>query len=373
MKFKNIQNTDEKVSPVDYQEAKNILFALYQQVTENINADVHRTLTNNSEALDTIFNSKTQSYREVLLGCALIHLLNPDVNKRLPYINHGEGSFNGRSLDEYAVNPFLQEQLFPCSKGPYLAAFRRSVKLIPETADGLRDKAGYAAMMDLLSVIEKCKTKIETETFIMCLLQRFIILRNESRIPLARIGRFHIEQYEQLLSELLRFQSGGLLPVLITVAFFQTLAEHYSLSWDISWQGINVADNATGAEGDVTIKSNDTTVLAIEITERPLDQRRIVSTFNAKIIHNDVKEYLFIYTNTEPDESAKQTARNLFSQGYEINFVNVVEMIIHNFLVLPAITRDIFTNKMMVLLESRDVPATIKVKWNDSVKTVLNI
>jgi len=358
---------------INYQKAKNVLFALYQRVTENTGVEVQNSLAKNINALDNIFNSKTQSYREVLLGCALIRLLDTSVNIRLPYINHGEGSFNGRSLDEYAINPFLQEQLFPCSKGPYLAAFRRSVKLLPETAEGLRDKTGYAAMMDLLSVIEDCDTKNKIETFIMCLLQRFVLLRNESRIPLARIGRFNVEQYGQLLTELLRQQSGGLLPVIVTVAFFQTLAEHYSLSWHISWQGINVADKASGAEGDVTIKENGTTILAIEITERPLDHRRIVSTFNTKIIHNEVKEYLFVYTNAEPDETARQAARNLFSQGYEINFVNVVQMIINNFLVLPANARDIFSNKTMALLESRDVSATVKVKWNDSVKAVLQI
>jgi len=361
------------MTQMNYQKAKELLVSLYQQVSESIGPEVKRALVDNSEALDIIFNSKTQSYREVTLGCALVHLLDPDVNIRLPYINHGEGSFNGRSLDEYAVNPFLQEQLFPCSKGPYLAAFRRSVKLLPETADGLRDKAGYAAMMNLLSIIESCDTDKKTETILMCLLQRFITLRNESQIPLARVGRFSIEQYRQLLSELLRYQSGGLLPVLITVAFFQTLVEHYSLLWDISWQGINVADNATGAEGDVSIKTDGMTVFAIEITERPLDHRRVISIFNTKIIHNDVKEYLFIYTNTEPDESAKQTARNLFSQGYEINLVNVIEMIVNNFLVLPASARVIFTTNMMSLLESRDVPASIKIKWNESVKAVLHI
>jgi hypothetical protein len=361
------------MAQIDYPSAKELLLSLYQQVSRNIGTDVQRNLTDNAENLDIIFNSKTQSYREVLLGCALVHLIDSTINIRLPYINHGDGSFNGRSLDEYTVNPFLQEQLFPCSKGPYLAAFRRSVKLLPETAEGLRDKAGYSAMMDLLSVVEKCDTKRKTESFIMCLLQRFIILRNASIIPLARISRFSIEQYKQLLEELVRFQSGGLLPVIITVAFFQTLAEQYALKWDIAWQGINVADHATGAEGDVTIKAGNITVLAIEITERPLDQRRIVSTFNTKIIHNDVKEYLFVFTNTEPDDTAKQAARNLFSQGYEINFANVVELIINNFLALPAQAREIFTGKMLSLLDSRDVAAAIKVKWNEAIKNVLQI
>ncbi|MCL2338132.1 MAG: hypothetical protein FWC60_12030 [Firmicutes bacterium] len=361
------------MAQVDYQEAKNKLFSLYQQVLANINDDVRCVLNENTVNFDILFNSKTRSYREVLLGCALIHLIDPTVNVSLPYINHGEGSFNGRSLDEYAVNPFLQENLFPCSKGPYLAAFRRSVKLVSETGEGLRDKAGYSAMMDLLAVVEKCATKEQTETFLMGLLQRFIILRDASQIPLARVGRFSIEQYRQLLSELVRYQSGGLFPVLITVAFFQTIAEYHSLDWVISYQGINVADNATGVEGDVTIKEKGVTLMAIEITERPLDQRRIVSTFNTKIILNDVKEYLFVYTRAEPDNTAYQAARSLFTQGYEINFVNVVDLIINNFLAIPANVRGVFAEKMRFLLEYKDVPAAVKVRWNESIKNVLRI
>jgi hypothetical protein len=358
------------MAQVDYKKAKNLLSSLYRKVSNGIDAMTQKNLTDNAKNLDIIFNSRTQSYREVLLGCALMHLIEPSANIRLPYVNHGEGSFNGRSLDEYVINPFLQEQLFPCSKGPYLAAFRRSVKLMPETAEGLRDKAGYSAMLDLLSVVEQCNTKQKTNSFIMSLLERFIILRNATTIPLARISRFSIEQYKQLLEELVHFQSGGLLPVFITVAFFQTLAEQYSLDWDISMQGINVADQVTGVEGDVTIKSKGATILAIEITERPLDQRRIVSTFNTKIIHSDVKEYLFIFTNAKPDDTAKEAVKNLFFQGYDINFANIVELIINHFLVLSATARDVFSNKMLALLDSKEVPAAIKVRWNDIIKSM---
>jgi hypothetical protein len=254
-----------------------------------------------------------------------------------------------------------------------LAAFRRSVKLTPETAEGLRDKIGYAAMMDLLSYIEKCQTKKNSEAFIKCLLHHFIQLRNASQIPLARVERFSIEQYNQLLTELIHHQSGGLLPVLVTVAFFQTLSQSYSLAWDITWQGINVADCATGGDGDITITVDGVTLLTIEITERPLEERRIVSTFNSKIIHNDVRKYLFVYTNTVPDNTALQTAKNLFSQGYEINFDNILELIINNFLVLPSDARDSFTNKMLTLLEAKEIPASVKILWNDAVKKTLQI
>jgi hypothetical protein len=354
-------------------EAKEILLNLYKRTNAGIDENVKQLLIGYSKQLNIIFESRTQSYREALLGCALIHLINTDINIRLPYIKHGDGSFNGRTLDEQVVNPFLQEQLIPCSKGPYLATFRRNVKLIPETAVGLRDKAGYSAMLELLCEIENCLTDKSTEDFIMCLLNRFIMLRDASRIPLAHINRLSIKQYSELLKMLLMQQSGGLIPVLVTVAFFQMLNEYYSLAWDIYWQGINVADNATGSEGDVTIKKAGETILAIEITERPIDHRRIVSTFNTKIIHNDVKEYLFIYTNAEPDDTARQATKNLFSQGYDINFANIIELITNNFYVLSSRAREIFTNKILSLLDNIDVPALVKMTWNECIKNILEI
>jgi hypothetical protein len=359
------------MAPIDHREAKSLLLSLYPKASESLGEEAPAEPEGNAADLDVLFGSKTQSYREALLGCALVRLMDPSVNIRLPYASHGSGSFNGRSLDEYAVNPFLQEQQFPCSKGPYLATFRRSVKFLPETAEGLRDKDGYAAMMNLLKAAESCASREESEAFVMCLLRRFIALRNAADVPLARPGRLSIDQYRQLLDRLVHCKSGGLLPVLIAVAFFQTLAERHSLAWEISWQGINVADSATGAEGDVTIKEGGKTILAVEITERPLDDRRIVSTFNTKIILNDVREYLFVFTGAGPDSAARSAAHDLFAQGYEINFANVVELIVNNFLAMPADARETFAGKMLALLVSRGVPTGVKVKWNECVKSVL--
>ena len=359
---------------IDTAAARSTLDQLFARAEVETIAEVDALLTEHKDNLDSIFESKTQSYREVLLGCALVHLLNPAVNIRTPYAKQGDDAFNGRTLDEEAVNPFFQANLIPSSKGPYLATFRRNVKLTAETAEGLRDKPGYFSMLALLGAIEGCSTDRETEFFILCLLKRFIVLRDASRIPLARISNMSVEQFDELIAKLLCRPSGGLLPVLLTVAFFKTLQSCYGRDHilDIAWQGINVADRATGAEGDVTVRLGGTT-LAIEVTERPLDHRRIVSTFNTKIINSDIKEYLFIYTQTTPDDSAKQAARNLFSQGYDINFANLTGLIISSFLAMPSIARQAFTFKMIELLDTVEIPASVKMIWNDCVKSIVEI
>ena len=59
-------------------------------------------------ALVAVFASRTQAYREVLVGCTIARIQDKKVNIRLPYVDQGADAFSGRSLDERVVNPLLQ-------------------------------------------------------------------------------------------------------------------------------------------------------------------------------------------------------------------------------------------------------------------------
>src|SRR3989338_3493937 len=67
---------------------------------------------------DEIFNSKTQAYREVLIGCALVRHQDKSINIRKPYSKQGKDAYNGRTLDEKVINPFLHQKRIPSSRGP---------------------------------------------------------------------------------------------------------------------------------------------------------------------------------------------------------------------------------------------------------------
>jgi hypothetical protein len=359
------------MAALDYDKAATLLLELFKEAEGSFQNDTIPLISPEIEqAADALFASSTQSYREVLLGCGLARLLDATINIRLPYKNQGDDSFNGRTLDERIVNPFLQDHMIPCSKGPYLASFRRSVRFIPETAAGLRDKRGYTALLAYIHALEST-SNATARALVLYLLYRFLLLRNAAHIPLSRISRMSLTQYQELIAKLLQVQSGGLIPVLLTVAMLRTLKVCFSLQWEIEWQGINVADKTSGAGGDVTVKQGDTVVLAIEVTERPIEKSRVVSTFNTKIVRAGIEDYLFVYLASLPTEEAKKSAQTYFTQGHEINFLQAQEWIVNNLGTIGSKCRGIFTSEVIGLLDTRDVPASVKMAWNDIVKEII--
>jgi hypothetical protein len=356
---------------LDYDKAGKLLAELFSQAEQAFQSgQVPGVSTQIARSVDALFSSATQSYREVLLGCGLARILDPSINLRHPYVNQGDDAFNGRTLDEKIVNPFLQDRLIPCSKGPYLASFRRNVKFTAETARGLRDKGGYDALLTFLDTLEK-SNKAGAMSLMLYLLYRFAELRNASHVPLSKISRLSLEQFDALLIDLLRAQSGGLIPVLLVIGLLRTIGACFDLKWEIEFQGINVADKASGASGDITVRKTGEVVLAIEVTERPIGKSRVVSTFNTKVLHAGIQDYLFVYSNAAPSDDAQASARAYFSQGHEINFVQIKAWVLNNLATLGSKCRGKFTKEMLTLLDGRDVPASLKLVWNDAVRKLV--
>ena len=360
------------MATLDYGKAAALLADLFSDAEKRQQEGKAPAITKSViEFAKSLFASSTQSYREVLLGCCLARLLDTSIDIRQPYVGQSENAFNGRTLDEKVVNPFLQDRLIPCSKGPYLASFRRNVQFVQETAKGLRDKVGYDALLGYIGILENANA-IEAKYLTIYLLGRFIELRNRSQIALSQISRLSLDQYGKLLQDLLQVQSGGLLPVLLVVAMLRTIKSCYGLKWDVQFQGINVSDKASGAGGDVTVSLGGETVLAIEVTERPIEKSRVVSTFNTKVIRAGIQDYLFVYSSAIPSEDARKVARTYFSQGHEINFVQVNEWILNNLATIGAKGRAVFTKEVLALLGSKEVPASVKIAWNDIVREIVN-
>lgn len=321
------------------------------------------------EAAKALFNTSVQSYREALLGCALAKVIDPKIDIRSPYAQQGDQAFSGRSLDERVINPFLTDRQIPCSRGPYLASFRRSIRFVTEIAAGLRDKEAYKSFLAYLEELEQANSD-EARNLLRYLLYCFVELREQASVSLIKLQRISLDQYGKLIDKLLSQPSGGLFPLLLVVALLKTVAEVYHLDWEVKWQGINVADRAQGAGGDVTVVKGDQVRIAFEVTERRIDRTRVEATFQSKISPLGIKDYLFVFTETEPIPEAQALAKQLFAQGHEVGFVQVRDWIFYNLATAGIHGREIFLKTLVKLLEKESM--IIKTTWNDQVSSLLS-
>ena len=341
-------------------------------------ADVETRLLNGQEPklaaalaphFSTVFESKTTAYREVLLGCILARMSDRSIDIRKPYVNQGRDAYNGRTLDERVVNPFLREARIPASTGPYLNVFRRSVVFDENTRAGLKDKNGYDSFLAILKYLSVRDDMSALNEILEYTLYKFVQLRDAAKIPLIRLQRISLEQYRVLIEGLLSAQTGGRFAVMLTEATFRAIKETYGLDWTIEVQGINVADKSAGAGGDITIRKGTTTLLAVEITERPLERSRVVATFQAKIAPNGIDDYLFILRDPV-DELVLQQARQYFSQGHEINFLEIQNWIRVVLSTLGKSGREAFSRALLEMLDARNVPTSLKVAWNIQIASI---
>jgi len=150
------------------------------------------------------------------------------------------------------------------------------------------------------------------------------------------------------------------------------IKEFFELDWRIDWQGINVADSASGAGGDITISRADRVLMAVEITERTIDRSRVVVIFNTKIAPLGIEDYLFFIKDPVDIADAKEQARRYFSLGHEINFLNIKEWIINSLATMGQKGRELFNRAIIELLDDPDMPRMLKVGWNDEINRILS-
>lgn len=354
---------------LDIEKAKRLLNEQYEQAVRDYLHGTPPLVSERAEkAADKLFETEVQSYREALLGCAIARVLDPQIDLALPYADLGDNAFSGRTLDEHVINPFLVSQDIPCSRGPYLAVFRRHISFTPDIARGLKDKQGYQAFLEYLNELKQADDKTAFQ-LLRYLLYRFVKLRERSGVKLARLPRISLSQVQRLTDALLSRPTGGLMPVLLTVALLKALSETYQLGWRVEWQKINVADRASGVGGDITVREGDQLRLVIEVTEREIDRARVEATFRSKLTRFDIQDYLFVFKEAPPAEEAHQLGHQFFAQGYEIGFARVSDWIYYNLATAGAKGRAFFLREIVNLLE--DTPAAVKMIWNQVVQQLL--
>jgi hypothetical protein len=357
--------------PVSVQEYRRILEKSFAKAEDAFLKNQHIQVAKKiQEACVIVFASRTQAYREVLLGCLLTRITDTSRDIRLPYLDLGSNAFSGRTLDEQVINPFLHEMDIPCSRGPYLSVFRRQVKFDETTKAGLKDKQGYDAFLGLLAIIEETQDQGVLLAILDYVLYCFVLLREQAKIELVKLERISLNQYKRLISGLLTTPSGGLFPFILVLAMVETVVRLFSVSWEVEFQGINVADKASGAGGDITVKEQGSIVLTIEVTERSVDVPRVQATFKDKIVASTLSDYVFLVHLERIGDAAKQQAEKYFPHGYDVNFVDIQEWLINTLVTIGVKGRKYFQDRIVCHLSGDQIPKVLKVAWNVEIENL---
>ena len=322
-----------------------------------------------AQACTTVFRSTTKAYREVLLGCLLTRITDPDKDIHLPYVSMGPRAFSGRSLDERIVNPFLRSKGIPCTRGPYLSVFRRQVSFDPSTRPKMRDKEGFDALVRLLDMARSEARREALLALLDYVLYCFVILREEQTVELVRLERVSLRQYRQLIEGLMARQSKGIFPQVIVVSMIEAIVERFRLDWEVRFQEINVSDRAAGVEGDITVldRTSGETVFVVEVTERDVDAYRVRSTFQEKLSPASVREYIFAVNLGRVQPKAIEQAERYFHFGYDVNFVDIRDWVWNCLATIGAPGRKAFFSRLVGHLSAEWIPATLKHAWNEEI------
>ena len=360
--------------PIDHDVAREQLQSAFEVAEDALFAESGVDLPPNQivDAIDSVFASRTQAFRETLLGCIIARIQDKSINIRRPYVSQGDDAYNGRTLDERVVNPMLQERRIPSSRGPFLSVFRRSVEFNLGTRDGVRDKSAYDAFLAVIGFVEQTGDDDVLHSILGFLALRFVELREAATVPLTRIQRMSLEQIGELIARLLALPSGGRMPMYVVIAAFNAIDGHFNCGWDVRWQGINVSDAAAGSGGDIEIASDGSILLAAEVTERLVDRNRVVATFNSKIGPHGIEDYLFFVNSGDQSPDTIRQVRQYFAQGHAINFVVIADWIYAVLATLGSGGRARFIESLLELLELPDTPTAMKVNWNQCIDRIVS-
>ncbi len=159
--------------------------------------------------------------------------------------------------------------------------------------------------------------------------------------------------------------------MVLVLAMVEAIALRFSQDWHVESQGINVSDKASGVGGDIIVTESGKDVMTIEVTERPVDVSRVVATFTDKIAPLNIPDYVFAVHLSHIGEKAKQQVEKYFTQGYEVNFVDIHDWLANSLVTIGNKGRQMFQERIIYHLLNEGIPNTIKFAWNEEITRLI--
>ena len=267
-----------------------------------------------------------------------------------------DGRWDPRSFCTRVVVPWVRrnQNVLGTSSDPYVNNPLRRPRL-DEGMDSLNNREEWNALVRLLVDLQAdASPSAVEETMVRCLKAIARRLREQSveyPVPL-RIG---LVQLCGLLDRYLEVSDGGLRPLIVTTALMRILGEAFSIFTRVDSQGVNEADAASGAPGDVLCFGPDEElVLAVEVKGQNLTYVELESTI-MKARSTGVENILFATPKfaSADRQAIEAKIANEFALGCNVHQTSIIDLVRTAFSLLGEDWRVNFIISICVELDAR--------------------
>ena len=239
------------------------------------------------EEIDRFIGSSVVSIRYAFFTQLLGKFADADrdllcLQRGAPETAPAEGRWDPRSFCGRVVVPWVRSNhdVLGRSSDPYVNNPLRRPRL-DEGMESLspRNREEWDALVAHLTALQSDGRQTAIEgSLVRCLKSIARRLRAQSvTYPVPR--RISLAQLCGLLDQYLYISDGGLRPMIVATALMRTLGEAFSIFTRVESQGLNEADAASGAPGDVScFGADEALVLAVEVKGHNLTYVELGST-----------------------------------------------------------------------------------------------
>ena len=325
--------------------------------------------TDPDREIDRLVDSNVTSIRYAVITQLLGKVALPD--RSLMYLQSGTdepGAWNARSFCDSVVVPWVSENQYVLgtSAEPYASKPLRRLRLEHDMPD-VRSKAEWSALFDFFDPLDKA-TPVEVQKALKrCLESVARRLSKQSfkyQVPL----RVSLPGLQEALETFIGEPSGGLRPLAVAAALMRVLGRGFSIFACVTSQGINEADVASGAPGDVMCyDDDDNMILAIEVKDRELTLSD-VKTFTRKARESDKKLSNLLFAAPRVREQECESIRDFiaaaWAAGQNVYQLDVINLAMAAFVLLAEEWRPILLREIGKELDDRGDHAHRKA-WQD--------
>ena len=348
------------------EELNNWLDSQWDQILANFDSEP-------DTEVDRFVGSSVVSIRYAFLTQILGKLADADrdllcLQRGAPETASAEGRWDPRSFCGRVVVPWVRRNhdVLGRSSDPYVNNPLRRPRL-DEGMESLspRNREEWDALVGYLRALQSDGRQTAVEgTVVRCLKSIARRLRAQSvTYPVPR--RIGLAQLCGLLDRYLEIADGGLRPMIVATALMRTLGEAFSIFTRVESQGLNEADAASGAPGDVScFGADEELALAVEVKGHDLTYVELGATI-LSARSTGVENILFAtpgIASADREEIEKRTDDE-FASGSNVHQISINDLARATFSLLGEDWRVQFIKEICDELDARSTDPADRVTF----------